>query len=476
MDMDNRHGVNVQELATSISSPSVAPVGIPFVIGASPVQSASAPVAAGEPILVRNWNEAVAAFGYSDDWDKYNLCEFMFSHFRLFERSPVIFCNLLDIATMSATVAAADKTITDNKIELPIEAIADENLVVKPTESGSELTVGTDYEAYFLNEVLVIEFLRDGAHFGANSANVAYKTVTPEAVNNNVVSTGMENIEKCLSTAGVVPDIICSPRYSADPTVAAIMATKCKINGIFTAKALVDLSTVGSSGAKTYQEALNLKKSSNVNDKNQIVCWPMLGNGGRKFHMSTQLAGVLATVDMSNDGIPYESPSNKPYAADSIILADGTPVLLSHPQANIVEGRGIVTALRFITGLVCWGNYTACYPENTDVKDFFIPINRMFDWVGNTVVRTHWRSLDRPMIARIIDSIIDGTNIWLNGLTGGGYLLGARVVYDEAENSLEELLQGIIRIRIFMTPPPPLKEINFLLEYDLSPFMPMAAA
>jgi len=472
--MDNRHGVNVQELATSISSPSVAPVGIPFVIGASPVQSATAPVAAGEPVLVRNWNEAVAALGYSDDWEKYNLCEFMFSHFRLFERSPVIFCNLLDVKTMSATVAAADVTITDNRAELPGDAILD-SLVVKASASGAALEAGTDYEPYFLNEVLVIEFLSGGSHFGEDTANVEYKKVTPEAVTNNVVSAGMENIERCLSTTGIVPDLICAPKYSTDPTVAAIMAAKCKINGLFGAKALVDLNTVGSSGAKTYQEALVLKKSTNINDKNQIVCWPMLGNGGRVFHMSTQLAGVIAAVDTSNDGIPYESPSNKPYIADSIILADGTPITLTHPQANIVEGRGIVTALRFINGLVVWGNYTACFPENTDVKDFYISINRMFDWVGNTVVRTHWRTLDRPMIPRIVDSIVDGTNIWLNGLTGGGFLLGARVVLD-SENTLEDLMKGIIRIRIFMTPPPPLKEINFLLEYDLSPFAAMASS
>jgi len=472
--MDNRHGANVQERATSISSPSVASVAIPFVIGAAPVQSATALVAAGEPVLVRNWNDALAVLGYSDDWEKYNLCEFMFSHFRLFERSPVIFCNLLDIDKMSATVAAADLTISDNRAELPGEAILD-SLVVKASASGTTLVKGTDYETFFSNEVLVIELLSGGSHFGKGTANVEYKKVTPEAVTNNVVAAGLENIERCLSTTGVVPDLICAPKYSTDPTVAALMAAKCKINGLFGAKALVDLNTVGNSGAKAYQEALVLKKSTNINDKNQIVCWPMLGNGGRVFHMSTQLAGVIAAVDTSNDGIPYESPSNKPYIADSIILADGTPITLTHPQANIVESRGIVTALRFINGLVCWGNYTACYPENTDVKDFYISINRMFDWVGNTVVRTHWRTLDRPMIPRIVDSIVDGTNIWLNGLTGGGYLLGARVVLD-AENTHEQLQQGIIRIRIFMTPPPPLKEINFLLEYDLSPFVAMASS
>ena len=31
-----------------------------------------------------------------------------------------------------------------------------------------------------------------------------------------------------------------------------------------------------------------------------------------------------------------------------------------------------------MNGYVAWGNYSACYPSNTDIKDYFIPISRMF--------------------------------------------------------------------------------------------------
>ena len=39
----------------------------------------------------------------------------------------------------------------------------------------------------------------------------------------------------------------------------------------------------------------------------------------------------------------------------------------------------------------------------------------MFDWVGNTLIRTFWSKLDRPMNRRLIDNILDTGNIWLNG-------------------------------------------------------------
>ena len=126
------HGVYVSQQATSVSTPVVAESGIPFVVGLAPVQAADNPAAAGTPVLCTSWAEAVEKLGYSDDWKTYTLCEFMYSHFKLFACQPVIFCNVLDIATAKESVAAADTAVSDHKVKLPIEAINDANLVIKP--------------------------------------------------------------------------------------------------------------------------------------------------------------------------------------------------------------------------------------------------------------------------------------------------------------------------------------------------------
>ena len=85
---------------------------------------------------------------------------------------------------------------------------------------------------------------------------------------------------------------------------------------------------------------------------------------------------------------------------------------LTFEQSCIIAGYGIVTALNFMSmGWTCRNNYTACYPSNTDVKDYFILVSRMFDWVGNTVIRTFWSKLDKPMTRRFADSILDTCNI-----------------------------------------------------------------
>ena len=51
---------------------------------------------------------------------------------------------------------------------------------------------------------------------------------------------------------------------------------------------------------------------------------------------------------------------------------------------------------------------------------------------------------------------------------GRGYLLGARVEMQESENPVTDLMAGIVRIHIYMTPPSPVQEIDFTLEYDAS--------
>lgn len=270
----------------------------------------------------------------------------------------------------------------------------------------------------------------------------------------------------CLSATGVVPGLICAPGFSQDASVAAVMAAKSeKICCLYGGKALIDIDT---NKAKDYSQVLSVKKSMNAVDKNQILCWPMLKLGNKTFHMSTQLAGLMAQIDTSNGGVPYESPSNKNFRCDAAVLADGTEIGMTLSQANVLHFGGVVTVFGSISGLVCWGNYTACYPDSKDVKDYFIAHSRMFDWVGNTVINTYWGKVDAPLNRRLIDSIADTFNIWLNGLQSSGYILYGSVSFNNSDNPDADLAAGIMRFHIKLTPLGPAQQIDFILEYDVS--------
>ncbi|MBQ7734249.1 MAG: phage tail sheath family protein, partial [Synergistaceae bacterium] len=168
----------------------------------------------------------------------------------------------------------------------------------------------------------------------------------------------------------------------------------------------------------------------------------------------------------NNEDIPYESPSNKSLQMNACINALGREVDLGLDQANYLNGEGIVTALNWIGGWKAWGNRTGVYPSNTDAKDAFIPIRRMFDWIRNEFILTFWQKVDKPITPRLIKTIVNSYNIRLNGLAAREFILGGRIEFQRTENAITDLLNGILRFHIYITPPPPAEQILGIFEFD----------
>lgn len=467
-------GVHIFEQATAVPTPKVEAVGIPFVVGTAPVQSAAKPAKSNVPVLVTSWDEAVEKLGFSWDWKKYTLCEFMHSHFKLYGCKNVIFCNLLDPSTMKKDVAAADYDVHDHKVSLPVGAVAG-SVTVRAAEQA--LTEDEDYSVFYGQDgteetACIVELLEGGSAYDAKTLNIAYKEADPQTVTEADAAEGVAQVDACLTAvgAGTAPNLICAPGWSHIPSIAAVMAVKAgAVGGLFKAKALIDCDS-GTEGVTAYSQLPAYKSKNGLVDGNEILCWPMVRLEGRTFHLSTQLAGLMNSVDAGNRGIPYESPSNKNLKMDACVLADGTEVNLLWEQVKLVAGSyGVVTAVNFLDGgWTAKGNYTACYPDSTDIKDQFIPVSRMFGFIGNTLIRTFWPVLDKPLTTALRDSILQTCNIWLGGLSGSGYLYGARAELLAEENPLEDLMEGIIKLHVYNAPPVPAQEIDFILEYDIS--------
>ena len=440
------HGVFTTEAATALSTPAAAASGIPFVLGVAPLASVDAAdrAAVEVPVLATSFDEAEKHLGYSDNWIDYGISEFMYHHFKLAGCQPVIFLPLTETIatqTFSGTGSLKEFTVT-----------AKPKTVQKVTVGGTEVEIAS-YNATTGKITLV------NAPASGTDNVIAYYLTPPAAAS---VASAVEKIDLCMSMFGIVPDLIVAPGFSDSATVAAAMAAKAgSINGMFKAKAIVDIE------AANYTAAVTAKNGGTFTE-DEIVCWPCGKLGSQIFHGSTIEAGRIALTDTNNGGVPYESPSNKSISVDGLCLSDGTEVSLTLAQANILNAAGICTGLNFMGGFKAWGNYTGCFPGDTDVKNYFIPVSRMFDWVANTLIKTFWSKLDSPMNRRLIDGILDSCNIWLNGLTGRGYLLGARVEMLDSENPVTDLMAGIVRLHIFMTPPSPAQEIDFTLEYDAS--------
>ena len=473
--MAYKHGVYTSEKATSLVPMTQTDSGLIVCFGTAPVHLATAPVAANTPVLCYTYEEAVATFGYSKDWGKYTLCEMMKIHFALFNMAPIVFVNVLDkdnhkIAESNKTVAISEGvcTVTD--------PVLLDTLVVKITSEGEALVKDTDYTAaYNDDEELVITPIDGGAITSSvTSLCLSYTKLDPTSVDNDDIiggvnvttnkTEGLELVEEVFPRFGLVPGIIIAPGWSHNTGVAAVMKAKeHNIDGHFNAISICDIPT---ETVKSYTAASAWKNQNNYVDKDCLLCWPLLTLDGKKYHISAQLASVMNYTDSQHDDIPYYSPSNKQLQADGACLADGTEVFLNTLQAAYLNGQGIVTALNFIGGWKSWGNRTTAYPSNTDVKDSFISNRRMFNWVGATLVTSYWAKIDDPTNKRLIETVVDSANIWLNGLTAKGALLGGRVEFREDENPNTDLMDGKLYFHVYMSPPAPAREIEFVQEYD----------
>lgn len=472
------HGVKASEVATSVVTPVSTTAGLPVVFGTAPVHLTSDPTAyVNKPVICYSWDEAVKALGYSADWDKYTLSEAMYSEFKLYAVSPIVFINVLDPAKHKKSVTGQELALTSG-VGTVSDAVLLDTLVVKGTKGGSAATIDTDYTAAYDDDgVLTITVIDGGALDAAATLYIDYTAVDPTQVDANDIiggastdgqAKGLELIDSIYTMLSLVPGIIAAPGWSENPTVASVMKAKAlNIDTLFRCIVLTDIDTTA---VTSYSAANTWKNNNNYTGTNQVVCWPCVQNGDMVFHMSTHIMGIIGVMDANNNDVPYQSPSNCTLQATGLCLADGTDVYLSLSQANLLNSQGIVTGLNFNGGWKSWGNYTGAYPSNTDVKDSFICVRRMFDWQYQTFILTYWQKVDQPLTRRLLRTIVDSETIRLNGLVSRGYLLGAKVQFLESENPTTDLLAGIIRIHSYITPPVPAQEIDDILEYDVDNF------
>lgn len=474
--MAYKHGIYGSEVATSLVPMTEVNAGLPVVFGTAPLHLAKNPAKASTPVLCYKYAEAVEQLGYSTNWKEFTLCEFMKSQFSLYGMAPVVFVNVLDSSKHCEGVKLSEKTPENSVVTLDAtEMVMLDTLIVSAVSDGStSLRKDIDYTAaYNDDEQLVITILSpaqldEGAKIYLSYTKIDPSKVAKEDIIGGVDTstgayTGLEAIANVYPKFGLIPGLILAPGWSHNPDVAAVMVAKSTgINARFEAIAIADIDT---ETVTKYSDVKAWKNKNNYNDPQLVACWPKISLSGTKYHFSTQLAGVICATDADNNDIPYKSPSNETIKGDSTVTDDGTEVLLDVETGGYLNSQGIVTAINE-GGWVAWGNRTTCYPDNTDVKDAFIPIRRMFCYINNTLITTFWNKIDNPMNKRLISSIVDSANIWLNGLTAKQYILGGRVEFRDDENTTTDLMDGIINFHVYFTPPSPARDIEFVQEYD----------
>ncbi|KAA8750098.1 phage tail sheath family protein [Paenibacillus sp. UASWS1643] len=473
-----KHGFTLTEKPMSPQAARPPAYSTPVFVGTAPVNLLNDPSSAlNVPVLARSYDEAVAAFGFSYDFENFTLSEAIHSHFELHKLgSPIVLINVLDPAVHTEVVAASVKPIIKKTVTIEEQGVLRNSLVVKSADAASTYTLGTDYGVKFdANGQIVISVLGSGTiPADANSLSVAFSKLDASGVtgtdiiggtdDETGIRSGLDLLEEVFPRFQHAPTYLAAPGYSQEPMVAAAMVRNSQsLNGMFRVRAVTDLDA-----SVRWNAIAQWKQDNGYRDERQINTYPMAVRSGRRYRMSTLYTGAACATDASNDGVPAESASNKPLMADAIIYSDGTEMVIGKSIADEINAEGIVTAINFTGTIVAWGNRTGAFPDFRDPQRGFIPVRGMFDWVENNFAIQFWSKVDDMMNTRVVQEVTDGANIWLNGLVASGYLLGGRVEFLETENPIADLMQGKARFHFFITPPGPFQEIEGIFEYDTS--------
>lgn len=461
------HGVRIQENPTSVPTPVSNEAGVPVIFGTAPVNLVADPAGAVNKLFLCNsFAEAKAAVGYSDDYEKYTLCQAMDAFFKAFGVGPVVICNVLDPASHKSTYSET-LNIVDGQAVSTKKGILLEGLTV------GDMAFGTDYTLAFNDDgYLVITVLKSqpGATVAVSGNMIDASKVTESSIvgsydSSTGVETGIELLRKVYPTFGLTPSLLLAPGWSHRPTVGLALAEKCTdINGMFKCECVVD---IDSNRAAKYTDVEKIKKESGFASEHTICVWPKVKYAGKAMYFSAIYAAMACYTDYNNDSVPNLSPSNRAIRISASVVEDGTEINLDINQANELNAVGVVTALN-LNGFKAWGNNTAAYPDTTDPKDRWIACRRFFSWWGNSFITTYMTKVDNPANYRLIESIVDSENVRGNSLVSQGKCAGIKMVYSKDDNPIANVLDGKIVFKQYLAPYTPAEDILNVLEFDPS--------
>ncbi|PKL00065.1 MAG: phage tail protein [Tenericutes bacterium HGW-Tenericutes-1] len=479
--MAYKHGVYIQETPTKLIAPVLANSAIQFIVGTAPVNLLDDPSSAVNKIIVlNNFDEAVEKVGYSDSFDKFSLCQAIDASFRIFNVAPIVVVNVLDPSIHKIAVVDELNPLVAREVIIEEEGILlDANFVVKDSTKTTTYTKGTDYTLEFndMGHVLLKALLTGTIPVDETQLSFGYNQLDPGAVTAadiigeydilTGIYTGLQLIDQVFPVKSLIPGVINLPGWSHLPIVAAEMIAKTtNINGLFKCECLLDIDS-SSEGALIFTDVAAWKQENNYINEHAIALWPKVKVSSKEYFMSALFGALIANTDHVNEDIPYVSPSNKPFKIEATIIDDGTEVFLQLPQANELNGVGVVTAINF-NGWKSWGNNTSKYPLTVDPKDRFISVRRMFDWWGNQFINTYTQKVDDPLNLRLIESVVDAENIKANGFKARFQIADARIEFYQIENPTSNLMNGSIKFKQYLTPYTPAETIENELEFDPS--------
>lgn len=444
-----------------------------------------------KPILVNNIAEARKAFGYSDAWDDFTLCEAMKVHLETKAIGPLVLINVLDPTKHKEAEGGTVSLVPENGrvvITGAQNAVLD-SVVVKLTAVPETVKVkGTDYAISYDNrkQTITIAELTPGA-LGDASLTMTWDLVKPDAVTNadligesdgEGLNTGLFAIMNVYQETGFIPSTLLAPGFSSIPEVhAAMVANSKKVNGHWDVYLLSDIPIVDAEAAPvTLNSAKTWKAANGYTQENETVYFPLAkGVDGKIYHISVLAAANFQELLLAQDGIPYKTASNTP-----------CPVIQNLYLGAALEGRvyddtlinqtlnknGIASAAYVGGQWVIWGAHAADYnQENADQINVSETNRMMLYHISNDFQHRRSWDVDKPMTPNDLKTIVSEEQTRLDALVKIGALTYADVHINADADDRSDMLMGDFSFTFNVTTTPLSKSLTAIVNWTPEGFV-----
>ena len=430
------------------------------------------------PIKLTNMVNAQQISGYSGDWESFGLCEAMAAHFDNAKGNigPIYIINVLNPEIHINPEKTEKKIIFSNGQA----AIVSDRIVLDSLELDG-LVEGTDYSVdyNFAKGTVLINSIGTKLTGAADATydEVDIKMVGEDDIIGGMpedgVYTGIGALQLLYTQENVITDIIAAPGWSDKPKVYdALCKAAIQINGHWDAYVYADIPILDETAVSidTIIKVKEWKNSNGYCSERSKVFWPMAKDAlGNKYHLSTLAAVETQRTDYSHGAVPMETCGNKsiPVAGQYFGAASANKGF-DQTQAKKLTQAGISTCVFWGGSWNLWGDHTAAYQYGADIdpRCIFDVSMRMLFYVTNSFQREWGTVIDEPFTMQLKDRIINREQEKLDALVAQGALIGnPEVLFLEANNSTENMMNGNFRWDIPITPVPPLKSATVYVAY-----------
>jgi len=422
------------------------------------------------PIKIADMGDAQSKLGYSENWKNFTLCEPFAEHFdnTVGNVGPIYVVNVLDPAVHKAAEKTTKELSFTNK-----RAEFESSDIILDTFAIADKAEGVDYslEYNFAKGTVVVKLLKEdaGAALSATYNTVDVTAITAETIigqaTENGEYSGLHALKLLYQYHNVVLNLLAAPGWSEIPAVyQAMVGIVQQLNGHWDGFVNADIPLTDAEGAAidTLAKAKAWKLANGYTSERSKACWPQRKDArGRVLHTSTAVQSTMLRVDLSHDGVPFESPSNKEIMATCQYFGEGSKNKgFDQQTANELNESGITTLCFWGGRWVLWGPHTAAYTYGGDVdgRAIFDVNIRMLMYITNGFQLRHGTKIDTPMTPQLKDTILNVEREHLDSLSGVGALIGTpTVAFVESANPESDMMNGDFVWDCSATPTPPFK-------------------